>query len=71
MSQEMVQWEAGAGLNEGSQKVQTSSYKINKSQGCNVQHDKYNQQCRTLYMKVKRVNPKSSHHKEKDFFLFL
>ena len=29
-------------LDGGSQKVQTSSYKINKSQGCNGQHDKYN-----------------------------
>ena len=29
-------------LEEGSQKVQTLSYKINKYQGCNIQHDKYN-----------------------------
>ena len=29
-------------LDEGGQKVQTSSYKINKHYGCNVQHDKYN-----------------------------
>ena len=29
-------------LEEGGQKVQTSSYKINKYWGCNVQHDKYN-----------------------------
>ena len=29
-------------LDEGGQKVQTSSYKINKYQGCDVQHDKYN-----------------------------
>ena len=29
-------------LNENSQKVQTSNYKINKCQGCKVQHDKYN-----------------------------
>ena len=29
-------------LDTGSQKVQTSSYKINKYSGCNIQHDKYN-----------------------------
>ena len=29
-------------LDEGVQKVQTSSYKINKYQGCNIQHDKNN-----------------------------
>ena len=27
---------------EGGQKVQTCSYKINQYQGCNLQHDKYN-----------------------------
>ena len=32
--------------------------------GCNVQHDKYNSYGCMLYMNiVKRVNPKSSHHK--------
>ena len=58
-------------FDEGSQKVQTSSNKINKYQGCNIQHDKYNEHCCVLYMKVvKRVNRKSSHHKEifKNFF---
>ena len=29
-------------LEEGPQKVQTSSYKTNKLLGCNVQHDEYN-----------------------------
>ena len=29
-------------LDEDSQKVPTSSYKINKGQECNVQHEKYN-----------------------------
>ena len=29
-------------LDEGRQKVQTSSYKINKHEGCNTQYDKYN-----------------------------
>ena len=28
-------------LDEGSQNVQTSSYEINKNQGCNVQQDNY------------------------------
>ena len=28
-------------LEKGGQKVQTSSYKINKYQGCNVQHEDY------------------------------
>lgn len=29
-------------MGEGDQKAQTSRYKINKSQGCNVQYDDYN-----------------------------
>ena len=29
-------------MDEGSQKTQTSGYKINKFQGCNVQYDKHN-----------------------------
>ena len=32
----------GGEMDEGNQKVQTPSYKINKYQGCNVQHHKYN-----------------------------
>ena len=54
---------------EGSQMVQTLSYKINKYQDtvCNMIN---NGHCYMLYMKVvKRVNPKSSHHKENNFFL--
>lgn len=34
---------AGGGMGEGHQKVQTSIYKINKTWGCNVQHDDYNE----------------------------
>ena len=34
--------EAGGGDDEGSQKVQNSSCKINKYHRFNVQHDKYN-----------------------------
>ena len=41
----------GWGLDEGSQKVQTSSYKINKYWGCNVQQ-KCNEHYCTLYMKA-------------------
>ena len=36
---EVGQWEEGE-LDEGSQKIQTTSYKISKYQGYNVQHDK-------------------------------
>ena len=34
-------WEE-EGLDEGGQNVQTSGYKINKSQGCNAQRDEHN-----------------------------
>ena len=58
-------------LDEKSQKVQTSSYKINKYCRCNVQQDKYNEHCSMFYMKVvKRVNPKNCHHKKKIFYFF-
>ena len=39
-SQELVPG-AGCKMGEGGQKVQTSSCKINKSWGCNVQHGDY------------------------------
>ena len=46
---------------EGGQKVETSSYKINKYWGCNV-HDDYSKQCCIVYLKVaKKVYHKSSH----------
>ena len=36
-----------------------------------MQPDKDNEHCCVLYMKVvKRGNPKSSHHKESNFFYF-
>ena len=38
-------------MREGGQKVQTCSYKISKSCGCNVQHGDYSQYC-ILYVKV-------------------
>lgn len=44
------------------------SYKINKSS--DAQHGGCNQFFHSTYWKVaKRVNPKSSHHKKKPFFL--
>lgn len=37
----------------------------------NIKHDDFSQQCCVVYGKVvKRVNPQSSHHKEKLFSLF-
>ena len=58
------------GLDESNQNVQTSSYKIHKYKGSNAQHDKYNEHCYMLYIKVvKRVSRKSPPgHKEKNFF---
>ena len=48
----------------GGQKVQTSSYKINKSWRYNVQHGGYI--TNPVYLKVsRRVNLESSHHKKK------
>ena len=47
------------------QQQQTSSYKINKFWGYNVQHDNYSSY-HTIYVKVSnRVDYKSFHHKEK------
>lgn len=57
-------------LDEGGQKVQTSSCKINPKE-CLVQHDKYHPHGCALSMKmIKRVNPKSAHHSKRIFFLF-
>ena len=36
-------------MGEGDQKVQTSSYKINKSWKCNVQHGDYRYHIDTIY----------------------
>ena len=64
---EVEEWE----LDEGDQKTQTPRDKINKYQGCNLQHDDYSYHCCMVCMKmVKRVNPESAHHKE-NAFLFL
>ena len=48
-------------------KMPTSSYKINKYYGYNIQQDKHDQCHCMLHMKVvKRVNANSSHHKQKN-----
>lgn len=52
-------------LDEGGQKLETFSYKIN------TRHVVYNMitvVCCMICMKVKRVNPWSFHHKEKNIF---
>ena len=52
-------------MGKGSQKVQTSSYKINKSRRCNVQYGNMVNNTVCVYLKdVKRVDLKSSHHKK-------
>ena len=62
-------WVVRGELDEDSQKLQTFSYKINKSWVYNLQLDTYNERCYILYADViKRINPKSSHHKKKFFF---
>ena len=43
-------WEMEIG--NGGQKIQTSSYKANKSRGCNVQHGNYSQSYCNLYLKA-------------------
>lgn len=45
--------------------------RLNKYRGCNEQHDDYSPHCRVVYRRVKRIDPKKSHHKEKLFFLFI
>ena len=54
-------------MSEGrGQKTQTSSYKINKSWGCNVLHGDYSNTVLHIYMKMaKGVDLKSFYHKEK------
>lgn len=58
-----------AEMGEESQKVQTSSYKKNKYLGHNLQHEDCSEDCRMVHLNVvKRVDPKSSHHKGKKAF---
>lgn len=42
----------GGEIGEGGLKVQTSGYKINKSQGYDVQHGDYSQYYCIVYLKV-------------------
>ena len=47
-------------LDEGGQKVQISSYEINKSWHCKVQHGDYSKQY-CIFEAVERIDLKSSH----------
>ena len=61
-------WRVGK-MHKGGQNVQISTYTINKYWGCNAQHEDYSYYCFMVYLEVaKRVNPKSSHLKEKKYF---
>ena len=66
----MVARGGGRGVGEmgkGGQKIQTSSYKTNKSWGCNVRHGDDCQQYCVVYLKIsKKVDLKSSHCKKKN-----
>ena len=54
-------------MDEGGQNVHISSYKIDKSWGCNVQHGDYSEQYCIVYLKVaKRGHLNGSHHREKN-----
>ena len=52
-------------VHEWSQKVQTSNYKISKSQGCNAQRGDTVNNIVLRIWKWLRVDFKSSHHKKK------
>lgn len=53
-------------MEEGGQKVQTLSYKISQSQGCNAHHGDYSYNIVIAYLKVaQRVHLKSSHGNNK------
>lgn len=54
-------------FNEGGQKLQTFSYKISTR---HVVYNMINVLCCMVYMKVKKVNLCSFHHKEKNIFSF-
>ena len=55
---------AGGELDEGSQKVQTYGYEINKYEGCNVQHKNSQHYCILHVNIAKGVNSKSSYMRE-------
>lgn len=57
-------WLSGWGMgnwNEGGKSMHTSSHKINKYWGCNIQHN----DCMAYLNVSKTVNPSSSHYKKK------
>ena len=52
-------------------KMQTCSYKINKSWECNVQDSDYGLQYCIIYLKIiKRIDLKSSHHNKKILIMY-
>lgn len=53
-------------MNKRTQKVQNSSYKINKSWVTTTQHDDYSLYCIVSLKVSKKVNPKSSHYKKEN-----
>lgn len=58
-------------LDKSSQKVKTSSCKMSKYWGCNIQHDKYNWHYYMLYMKVvMRVNLRVIITRTKIYFFY-
>lgn len=54
-------------MDKGDQKVSTSSYKMKKYKGCNVQHDDCSNTAVWYTGKLLRINTKSSQHKKKLF----
>ena len=59
-------------LNQGIQKVNISTCKINEHWDYSIQHEDCSQCCCVVYLKIgKRVSPKSLCHKKKNPFLFL
>ena len=60
-------WEMEVG--KGGQKIQTSSYKVNKSRGCNAQHGNYSQSYCNLYLKAaKKGRSKGFSSQEKNIW---
>ena len=45
-------WSNDTDLIQNGQKIQTSSYKINKSWGCNVELDDYSKQCCNVHCNI-------------------
>lgn len=59
-------------LGEYRQKLQSFRYKINRCSERKIQHDEYNSHCSICYVRVvERENSRSSHYKEKCFYISL